>query len=142
MKKVGDGEFEETKEEDFKSAKDSQIEPKTEPKEKEEKLTNEQIEELQEELSNLDSKKDKDKINEIIDKLKKAAKDNGKDENEYIIKIDNDKDGKPRQHKTGPRGGRYYRVKGDDGWGPWNWNNAVNEFNNLSMFLKYCIIYS
>ena len=100
-----------------------------------EKLSNEQIEELQEEISNLDPEKDKDKINEIIEKLKKAAKDNGKDESEYVVKIDKDEKGNPRQRKTGPRGGKYYRVKGDDGWGPWNsdTNESLLSFLQVSM---------
>ena len=87
---------------------------------KEENMSNEEIESLQNEIAELDSKKDKDKIKEIEDKLKKAAKDNGEDESKYLMKTDTDKDGNPRQKKTGPRGGKYYRVKGKDGWGPWN----------------------
>lgn len=86
----------------------------------EKKLTDEEIENLQNELSELDPENDKDKIKEIEDKLKKAAKDNNASEEEYLVKTDKDKDGKPRQRKTGPRGGKYYRVKGNDGWGPWN----------------------
>jgi hypothetical protein len=53
------------------------------------------------------------------DQLKDAAKKAGKDESEYLMKTDTDKDGKQRQRKTGPRGGKYYRVKGDKGWGDW-----------------------
>jgi hypothetical protein len=99
-------------------------------------------------MANLDPEKDKDKIKEMEDKLKDAAKKAGKDESEYLMKTDTDKDGKQRQRKTGPRGGKYYRVKGDDGWGDWisgepneclssNIKNNINESCNKNSLKKY-----
>ena len=121
-------------------------EPKGDPEPKE--LSNEDIEKMQDDMANLDPEKDKDKIKEMEDKLKDAAKKAGKDESEYLMKTDTDKDGKQRQHKTGPRGGKYYRVKGDDGWGDWisgepneclssSIKNNINESCNKNSLKKY-----
>jgi hypothetical protein len=47
---------------------------------------------------------------------------------EYLPKVEKGADGKQYQHKTGPRGGKYYRVKDDNsGWGPWNSGEPANE---------------
>jgi hypothetical protein len=92
-------------------------EPSGEPKEE---LTDDDIKNIQDEIAELDPENDKDKIKELNDKLKKAAKDKGKPENEYEVKIDTDEGGNPRQRKVGPQGGKYYRVKTDGKWGPWN----------------------
>ena len=85
-----------------------------------EELTDDDIKNIQDEIAELDPENDKDRIKELNDKLKKVAKDKGKPENEYEVKIDTDEGGNPRQRKVGPQGGKYYRVKTDGKWGPWN----------------------
>ena len=97
-----------------------------------EELTDDDIKNIQDEIAELDPENDKDKIKELNDKLKKAAKANGKPENEYEVKIDTDEGGNPRQRKVGPQGGKYYRVKTDGKWGPWNSDSS----ESLSVRLK------
>ena len=46
-----------------------------------------------------------------------------------IEKEDKDENGNPRQHKTGPQGGKYYRVKINGTWGPWNSETNENMKN-------------
>ena len=91
---------------------------KGEPK-KPEDYTDKEIESLQDELAGLDPENDKDKIKEKEDLLKSIAKAKGKGEEDYIPKTETGKDGKPLQKKVGPQGGKYYRTKGDKGWGSW-----------------------
>ena len=71
-----------------------------EDKVKDETLTDEEREEY---------KKKEEELKERISNKSKGIKKEDKDEN-----------GNPRQHKTGPQGGKYYRVKIDGKWGPWN----------------------
>ena len=52
-----------------------------------------------------------------------------------IEKEDKDEHGNPRQHKIGPQGGRYYRVKIDGKWGPWN--SETNENKNMKSVKSY-----
>lgn len=59
------------------------------------------------------------------------------EDEETIEKEDTDEEGNPRQYKTGPNGGRYYRVKKDGKWGPWN--SCTNENNNIFKSLKMII---
>ena len=59
------------------------------------------------------------------------------EDEETIEKEDTDEEGNPRQYKTGPNGGRYYRVKKDGKWGPWN--SCTNENNNTFKSLKMII---
>ena len=107
---------------DAENAKNKGGEPKGEPSGEPsgEELTDDDIKNIQDEIAELDPENDKDRIKELNDKLKKAAKDKGKPENEYEVKIDTDEGGNPRQRKVGPQGGKYYRVKTDGKWGPWN----------------------
>ena len=97
-----------------------------------EELTDDDIKNIQDEIAELDPENDKDRIKELNDKLKKAAKAKGKPENEYEVKIDTDEGGNPRQRKVGPQGGKYYRVKTDGKWGPWNSDSS----ESLSARLK------
>ena len=92
---------------------------------------------MQDEVADLDPEKDKDKIKEKEDLLKSIAKAKGKDESEYITKNETSKDGKPIQKRVGPRGGHYYRTKGDDGWGTWQSGTGPNEskYSSLSSYL-------
>ena len=94
---------------------------------KPEDYSNEDIEKMQDEISDLDPEKDKDKIKEKEDLLKSIAKAKDKSEDELLPKVEKGSDGKQYQKKTGPMGGKYYRVKGDDGWGPWNSGEPANE---------------
>lgn len=86
--------------------------------------------EYEDEVNNLDedeeiSQEIKDKYNEKKSELE--SKINNKKEG--IEKEDKDENGNPRQHKTGPQGGKYYRVKINDEWGPWN--SETNENKNM-----------
>lgn len=93
-----------------------------------EDYSNEDIEKMQDEISDLDPEKDKDKIKEKEELLKSIAKAKGKSEDEYLPKSETGSDGKQYQHKTGPRGGKYYRVKAaGKSWGPWNSGEPANE---------------
>lgn len=56
------------------------------------------------------------------EELKERISNNSKG----IEKEDKDEHGNPRQHKTGPRGGKYYRVKINGEWGPWNSDTNEN----------------
>lgn len=119
---------------DSLSPKDSEGKSDTEGKKDPKEYNNDEIEKIQDELSDLDPEKDKDKIKEKEDLLKSIAKSKGKDENEFITKTDKDENGNSRQHKTGPRGGKYYRVKTDNHWGPWN--SDTSECMSLYEYLK------
>lgn len=86
--------------------------------------------EYEDKVNNLDedeeiSQEIKDKYNEKKSELE--SKINNKKEG--IEKEDKDENGNPRQHKTGPRGGKYYRVKINGEWGPWN--SETNENKNM-----------
>lgn len=86
--------------------------------------------EYEDEVNNLDedeeiSQEIKDKYNEKKSELE--SKINNKKEG--IEKEDKDENGNPRQHKTGPQGGKYYRVKINGEWGPWN--SETNENKNM-----------
>ena len=100
-----------------------------------EELTDDEIKSIQDEIAELDPENDKDQIKELNDKLKKAAKDKGKPENEYEVKIDTDDSGNPRQRKVGPQGGKYYRVKTDGKWGPWNSDSSESLSERLKRLL-------
>lgn len=54
-------------------------------------------------------------------------------ETDEIEKEDKDENGNPRQHKTGPKGGKYYRVKINGKWGPWNsdTNESIRYINTI-----------
>ncbi len=56
-----------------------------------------------------------------------------KDDSDEELEEDTDNEGNPRQHKTGPQGGKYYRVKIDGKWGPWNseTNESFKSIQNL-----------
>lgn len=73
--------------------------------EKEDKVNNETLTDEERE----EYKKREDELKERISNKSKGIEKEDKDEN-----------GNPRQHKTGPQGGKYYRVKIDGKWGPWN----------------------
>lgn len=53
-------------------------------------------------------------------KKEEELKERISNKSQGIEKEDKDEHGNPRQHKKGPQGGRYYRVKIDGKWGPWN----------------------
>lgn len=97
--------------------------------EKEDKVNNETItdeerdeynrrkEEL-EDLISIKKKKQKEESQKNPSRdidLKSSEKDSDEEFEE-----DTDEEGNPRQHKTGPQGGKYYRVKKNGKWGPWN----------------------
>ncbi len=56
-------------------------------------------------------------------------------ESDEIEKEDKDENGNPRQHKTGPKGGKYYRVKIDGKWGPWN-SDTNESIRNINTIIK------
>ena len=87
-----------------------------EDKVNDETLTDEERDEYNKKEKELESRIESQK------KEGKKEKDKEKDDDGEIEKEDTDKDGNPRQHKTGPEGGKYYRVKIDGKWGPWNSN--------------------
>ena len=118
---------------DPKKDEETTTDPKKDEDKKPEDYSNDEIEKMQDELSELDPEKDKDKIKEKEDLLKSIAKAKGKSEDEFIMKSDTDETGNPRQHKTGPRGGKYYRVKHSGSWGPWN--SDTNECISLKDYL-------
>lgn len=94
---------------------------------KPEDYTDDEIDTMQEELAGLDPEKDKDKIKEKEDLLKSIAKAKGKDENEFVPKVDTGKNGTIYQHKVGPLGGKYKRPKKKDGsWGEWTSESLKN----------------
>ena len=116
-----------------KEPKDGDKEPKD--------YTAEEIESLQDEIANLDAEKDKDKIKEKEELLKSIAKAKGKDEDDYLPKNEKTKDGKVIQKKVGPKGGKYYRSKGENGWSDWqNYQTPdqlpeSKQYTNLSNYL-------
>lgn len=88
--------------------------------------TNKDIDAMQNELSELDPEKeeDKPKIADLEKKLKAIAKAKGKGEEDFLPKTEMIGDGdnkKPVQKKVGPRGAKYFRTKGENGWGEWRW---------------------
>lgn len=56
-------------------------------------------------------------------------------ESDEIEKEDKDENGNPRQYKTGPKGGKYYRVKIDGKWGPWN-GDTDESIRNINTIIK------
>lgn len=94
-------------------------EPKGEPEKEPKDYTTDEIETIQNELADLDEEKDKDKIKEKEELLKSIAKAKGKDEGDYLPKNEKTKTGKTIQKKVGPKGGKYYRSKGENGWSDW-----------------------
>ena len=101
-----------------------------EPAKKPEDYSNEEIDAMQNELSDLDPEKDKEKIKEKEDLLKSIAKAKGKSEEDFLPKNETDSEGRQVQRKTGPRGGKYFRVKTDEGWGTWqsDTNESLHQF--------------
>ena len=99
--------------------------------------------ELKQELEDRDIKPLKSADKSLLSDLEQIYKeDDVKNKEEYedeetIEKEDTDDEGNPRQHKTGPKGGKYYRVKKDGKWGPWN--SCTNENNNIFKSLKMMI---
>ena len=61
-----------------------------------------------------------DEEREEYKKKEEELKERISNKSKGIEKEDKDENGNPRQHKTGPQGGKYYRVKIDGKWGPWN----------------------
>ena len=99
--------------------------------------------ELKQELEDRDIKPLKSGDKTLLSDLEQIYKeDDVKNKEEYedeetIEKEDTDEEGNPRQYKTGPNGGRYYRVKKDGKWGPWN--SCTNEnkiFKSLKMIIS------
>lgn len=79
--------------------------------------------ELKKELEERGIKPLKDCDKSLLDDLETVYKEDdvkSKDDFDEELEEDTDKEGNPRQHKTGPEGGKYYRVKIDGKWGPWN----------------------
>lgn len=99
--------------------------------------------ELKKELEDRDIKPLKGADKSLLSDLEQIYKeDDVKNKEEYedeetIEKEDTDDEGNPRQHKTGPKGGKYYRVKKDGKWGPWN--SLTNENTNIFKSLKLII---
>jgi hypothetical protein len=90
---------------------------------KPEDYTNEEIEALQDETSN---EEDENKRKEKEDLLKSICKAKDLNSDEIVPKVVTGKDGKTYQKKVGPRGGKYYRSKGDNGWSDWQ-NGVIPE---------------
>ena len=63
------------------------------------------------------------KAKELEGKLKAANAD--------VPETETDKEGRPKQKRTGPRGGKYFRTKVDGKWG--EWQSDTNE--NLKWYL-------
>ena len=99
--------------------------------------------ELKKELEDRDIKPLKGADKSLLSDLEQIYKeDDVKNKEEYedeetIEKEDTDDEGNPRQYKTGPNGGKYYRVKKDGKWGPWN--SLTNENTNIFKSLKLII---
>lgn len=80
---------------------------------------------------------DKTLLNDLETIYKEDDVKSRDDSDEEIEKEDKDKHGNPRQHKTGPEGGRYYRVKTNGRWGPWNSTANESKTNkDLSAFIS------
>lgn len=79
--------------------------------------------ELKKELEEKGIKPLKDCDKSLLDDLETVYKEDdvkSKEDLDEEFEEDTDKEGNPRQHKTGPQGGKYYRVKINGKWGPWN----------------------
>lgn len=79
--------------------------------------------ELKKELEERGIEPLKDCDKSLLDDLETVYKEDDvktKDDSDEELEEDTDNEGNPRQHKTGPQGGKYYRVKIDGKWGPWN----------------------
>ena len=72
---------------------------------------------------------ERDEYNKKEEELEKRISN----KKEGIEKEDKDENGNPRQYKTGPQGGKYYRVKIDGKWG--DWHSITNE--NLKNIKSY-----
>ena len=69
--------------------------------------------------------------------LKAIAKSKGKDESEFLPKVEMTGKGdnkKPVQKKVGPRGAKYFRTKGKNGWGQWRWYKSESDFTSESNY--------
>ncbi len=92
--------------------------------------------ELKKELEERGIKPLKDCDKSLLDDLETVYKEDDvktKDDSDEELEEDTDNEGNPRQHKTGPQGGKYYRVKIDGKWGPWNsdTNESFKSIQNL-----------
>ena len=79
--------------------------------------------ELKKELEERSIEPLKDCDKSLLDDLETVYKEDDvktKDDSDEELEEDTDNEGNPRQHKTGPEGGKYYRVKKKGKWGPWN----------------------
>lgn len=100
--------------------------------EKEDKVNNETITDEERDEYN----KRKVELEKIIDsKNKKDSNEKYDSESDEIEKEDKDENGNPRQYKTGPKGGKYYRVKIDGKWGPWN-SDTNESIRNINIIIK------
>lgn len=92
--------------------------------------------ELKKELEERSIEPLKDCDKSLLDDLETVYKEDDvktKDDSDEELEEDTDNEGNPRQHKTGPQGGKYYRVKIDGKWGPWNseTNESFKSIQNL-----------
>lgn len=92
--------------------------------------------ELKKELEERGIEPLKDCDKSLLDDLETVYKEDDvktKDDSDEELEEDTDNEGNPRQHKTGPQGGKYYRVKIDGKWGPWNseTNESFKSIQNL-----------
>ena len=79
--------------------------------------------ELKKELEEKGIKPLKNCDKSLLDDLETVYKEDdvkSKEDSDKEFEEDTDEEGNPRQHKTGPQGGKYYRVKKNGKWGPWN----------------------
>ncbi|MBR6560066.1 MAG: hypothetical protein IKT75_02815 [Alistipes sp.] len=79
--------------------------------------------ELKKELEEKGIKPLKNCDKSLLDDLETVYKEDdvkSKEDSDKEFEEDVDKEGNPRQHKTGPEGGKYYRVKKNGKWDPWN----------------------
>ncbi len=98
--------------------------------------------ELKKELKERGIKPLKDCDKSLLDDLETVYKEDdvkSKYDSDEELEEDTDNEGNPRQHKTGPRGGKYYRVKIDGKWGPWNseTNESFKSIQNLLTESKF-----
>ena len=92
--------------------------------------------ELKKELEERGIKPLKDCDKSLLEDLETIYKEDdvkSKDDSDEELEEDTDNEGNPRQPNTGPQGGKYYRVKVDGKWGPWNseTNESFKSIQNL-----------
>ena len=99
--------------------------------------------ELKKELEEKGIKPLKDCDKSLLDDLETVYREDdvkSKDDSDEEFEEDTDEEGNPRQHKTGPQGGKYYRVKINGKWGPWNSKTSESLKDIKDMIIESNII--